>query len=257
MSALTQARFLKPAIVTVIAVDLLALGAFSVRVDNVVRTTTTPAAVVSAVAVPAAPAVVEPVPLQQAVAIGTALGNTISTEPKPVAKPTTTTPAATPSPSATPTATPTDPTPTVPGNVKIARCPIPIKEPSSESSGGLKSLIDFAPAFGPFSAEAFAAAAAYQPALQLIGPILAQYPKYSDQFKPVLTPFLGAFGTVLDAGFAVVGPLYAPYRQQVLEAESKLAAAIAPLTQELVASPLAGCVVELQAALLEDTAPKA
>ncbi|MCZ4498163.1 MAG: hypothetical protein JWQ74_716 [Marmoricola sp.] len=257
MSALTKTRFLRPAIITVIAVDVLALGAFSIRVDNVTRTTTTPAAVVTSVAPPVTVGTVEPVaPIAAATALGTTPGTSISTGTKTATKPTTPpkAPSTTPSEPAEP-ADPATPGDLTDGTVTIPRCPIPIKEPSS--NGGLKSLIDFAPAFGPFSAEAFAAASAYQPALQLIGPILAQYPKYSAQLKPALTPFLNAFGNVLNTGFAVLGPLYAPYRQQVLEAESKLANALAPLTQELVATPVAGCVVELQAALLEDSAPAA
>lgn len=238
-------RFVRPAVIAILALDLIALAAFAVRVETVTRTTTTPAAQLAApVLVPPSVAPL-PDPGSGSVLVPTTVVDAPST-PAPV-------PAAPTTGPARPTPTPTG-TPTVPEEpaVRIARCPIEIKEP--ESNGGLQSLVDFAPAFGPFSAEAFAAASAYQPLLQVIGPVLAQYPKYADQLQPALAPLLGAWQQALDSGFALLGPLYAPYRTQVLEAESKLAAALAPYSKELAASPLAGCLVELQDALLEGPA---
>ncbi|WP_370291466.1 hypothetical protein [Nocardioides sp.] len=100
------------------------------------------------------------------------------------------------------------------------------------------------------SSEAFAAAAAYPPAVQLIGPILSQYPRYEQQLAPLVTPLIAASaqgGTTL---CDLLSPPCAPYRTQVLEAEAALAAGIAPLTQQLVNTPVGGCVIELQNALL-------
>jgi hypothetical protein len=130
-------------------------------------------------------------------------------------------------------------------------CPIPLKEPAT--SGGLQSLIDFAPAFGQFSAEAFAAASAYQPALQLLGPILAQYPKIAPKITPLIVPLLAQWQHVLDSLYALIAPHYAPYRTAVLVAEGKLAAALAPYAQKLADSALGGCIVDLEAALVNDT----
>lgn len=130
-------------------------------------------------------------------------------------------------------------------------CPIPLKEP--DQSGGLQSLIDFAPAFGQFSAEAFAAASAYQPALQLLGPILAQYPDLAPRITPLVGPLLAQWQKVLDSLYRLIGPYYAPYRTQVLDAEGKLAAALAPYAQKLANSPLGGCIVDVEAALVQDT----
>ena len=113
-------------------------------------------------------------------------------------------------------------------------------------------MISFAPAFGEFSAEAFAMASAYQPALELLGPILAQYPKLEPKLARYVDPFVSAFGRLLDTGFAVVAPVYAPHRQDVLDAETKLAAALEPYAQKLATSPLGGCVVELETALVRD-----
>lgn len=240
-----NARFIKPGLIALIAVDLIALGAFAVRVETVTTTTSTPATPVVVAGQPTGPVPQLPVvpPALPAVDLG---GSGVEL---PAATPTpSTTPTPTPAPTEEPTTGPTDPGPDA---VRIARCPIPIKEPTT--SGGLQTLIGFAPAFGPFKAEAFAAAAAYQPLLQLLGPILAKYPEIAPKIEPAMKPFLGAFAGLLDQVFALVEPLYGPYRQQILEAEGELAAALAPITQELAASPLGGCIVELQAALVEDT----
>ena len=149
-------------------------------------------------------------------------------------------------------AAPTSPTSPATGqpHPAIAACPIPLREPAT--NGGLQSLIDFAPAFGPFSAEAFAAASAYQPLLQLIGPILAQYPKLAPKLAPLLDEFLTPWERILDSGFGLLAPFYAPHRQAVLQAESKLAAFFAPYAQQLASSPLGGCVIDLEAALVGD-----
>ena len=102
----------------------------------------------------------------------------------------------------------------------------------------------FAAAFGPFSAEAFALASAYQPELQLLGPILAQYPSIEPVVAPILDPVITSLGTLLTKGLDLVGPLYGPYRTQFLEAETKLAAALAPYAQALAHNELGGCIVE-------------
>jgi len=97
-------------------------------------------------------------------------------------------------------------------------------------------------------------ASAYQPVLQLLGPILAKYPDLATKLSPVLTPLLGYFQNLLDAGFNLLAPYYAPLRPQVLELETKLAAALAPYSQQLANSALGGCIVDVEAALVGDTA---
>jgi hypothetical protein len=240
-----NATFLRPAIITVIALDLAVLAAFSVRLESRTITTTTPGAsaqVAAPVTVPN-PVVPQAPPVIPAAVLGS---GGVPLGPEPSASP-----SSAPSPSAGPSVSPVDPTTPPDEAVTIARCPIKIKEPTT--SGGLQSLIGFAPAFGPFKAEAFAAASAYQPLLQLIGPILAKYPEIAPKIEPAMAPFLQAFAGLLDTVYDLISPVYSPYRQQVLEAETKLATALAPYAESLVASPLGGCVVELQAALLEDT----
>ena len=120
-------------------------------------------------------------------------------------------------------------------------------------AGGVQSLVPLAPAFGPFSAEAFAAASAYQPELELLGPILAQYPKLAPKVAPAMSPLLKLFGMGSNQLFALLSPLYSPHRPQVLQAETKLAAVFAPYSKKLAGQPMAGCVVDLEAALVGDT----
>ncbi len=169
----------------------------------------------------------------------------VATQAPSAPAPAVTTPAA-PTPSTTPITIPTGPTEAPP-----TPCPIALATPAE--SGGLQSLITFAPAFGPFTAEAFAAAAAYQPALELIGPILAQYPKLAPTVEPIIDPLLTELEAGENVGYGIIGPSYASYRPQVLATESALATALAPYSQSLASSALGGCVVDLEAALVGDT----
>jgi len=243
-----QLRYLRPALIAVLVLDVLAVGLFAIRVQTVTRTTTTPAAQLSApVSVPAPAVPVTPGTVTAVLAPGPALSTAGSTSATPPGTPK-------PTPSSEPSSPPTTPV-EGDGSSRIGTCPVPLAKPAHV--GGLQTLIGYAPAFGPFRDEAFAAAAAYQPVLQLLGPILAQYPQIAPRIEPALAPFLDAFAGLLDQGYALVAPLYAPHRAQVLDAEAKLAAALAPYAQKLVTSPLGGCVVQLQAALLGDTEPTA
>ena len=169
--------------------------------------------------------------------------------PPVVLPPTSTAPSA---PSSTPTSPPSGGSSTPPVVTAAANCPIPLAKPVT--NGGLQSLIDFAPAFGPFEAEAFAMASAYQPVLQLLGPILAQFPALETQFQPQITALLTPFQNVLNSVYSIIAPLYSPYREQVLTAETKFAAFLAPYAQSLANSPLGGCVVDVEAALVGDVA---
>jgi hypothetical protein len=162
-----------------------------------------------------------------------------------------------PAPSASPVPTTSstgNPTPSAPGGTQPlapASCPIKISD-APPQSGGLQSLISFAPAFGEFSAEAFAMASAYQPMLELLGPILAQYPEMAPKIAPLVTPLVSVLRTATNTLFGLLAPIYTPYRQQVLKAETKLAAGLAPYAKKLATSPLGGCIVDLETALVQD-----
>jgi hypothetical protein len=233
----------KAVIGAIVVLDLVTLGAFGIHST---KTTT------STVAVPAQPATPAPADPSATPDPGAPTGSGVPLGATDLAADTqqiasggkTTTPPKDPGGS--------DPG-TPPDDFVAAKCPIDLPEPAHD--GGLQSLITFAPAFGPFKDEAFAAAAAYQPLLQLLGPILAQYPKFAPTLDPALAPLLTAFEGVLNQGFTLLGPYYTPYRQKILKAESDLATALAPYSQKLAASPLAGCLVDLEAALVNDTKP--
>jgi hypothetical protein len=196
----------------------------------------------------------------------------------PSAAPTSPTPSPTPSPSilpilaVAPSTTPSAPrsssssTPVSPPSTGssssggssptvTATCPLGLKVPTE--TGGLQSLISLAPAFGPFSAEAFAAAGAYAPLLTLLGPILAEYPALAPKFASFTNPLVAVFAAITTAGFGLLSPLYGPYREKVLDAESKLAAAFAPYANQLVNSPVGGCAIAVESLLLDPASASA
>lgn len=125
-------------------------------------------------------------------------------------------------------------------------CPLPL--PVATSSGGLQSLVGFAPAFGPFSSEGFALAPAYAPLLQLFGPIIAKLAAESPQGAPVLDPLLATLQTLSSSGYTALAPLYGPYRTQFLSVETQIANGLAPYSEQLAGSQAAVCLVDLESA---------
>lgn len=239
-------RAARNGVLALVVLDLLALFAFSVRTSTTTARTVTPLALASPVATTptppsaalvAAPPVAAPAPAVPVAAppqVGPALA---AVGERPSISRTSAVPAQTP-----PASQPSAPAGT---------CPIPLQPPAQ--TGGLQSLISFAPAFGDFTSEAFAMAAAYQPALELIGPILAQYPALAPKVGPLVTPLLDQWQGVETSVYALIAPYYTPHRTQVLDAEAKLAGVLAPYAQQLANSPLGACVVDLEAALVNDT----
>jgi hypothetical protein len=238
-------RVVRTALTALVVLDLLAVAGFAVHRTTVTTRTSRPAA--SSLPEPATSTQPTPSPVatgsQPLTAAGVTLPTVSSTSSSPAGGDTTT----------APTAPVTPPTGGVPAVqvAAIGKCPIKIATPAE--LGGVQSLVTFAPAFGPFSAEAFAAAAAYQPELELLGPILAEYPKFAPALEPLLAPVLALFATGSNSLFSLIAPFYTPHRTAVLSAETQLGAALAPLSAKLAATPLAGCVVDLEAALVGDT----
>lgn len=240
-------RVARAIVTAVVLLDLAALVGFAFHTTTSVTRTVTPIAAAAPVT-PSAPAATGPG--------GSDGGGTPITVPVSDNQPAprSTAPTHTPSPKPIKTHKPTRPpehtVPPVP-KTPVGKCPVKLAEP--KHMGGVQSLVAMAPAFGPFSAEAFAAASAYQPELELLGPILAQYPKFAPKVAPAMTPLLKLFGMGSNQLFGVISPLYTPHRAQVLQAETKLAAVFAPYSERLVSQPFAGCVVDLEAALVGDT----
>jgi hypothetical protein len=133
------------------------------------------------------------------------------------------------------------------------QCPLGLAPASN--TGGLQSLVVFAPAFGPWSSEGFALAPAYAPLLQLFGPVIAQLAAQSPQAAPVLDPVLTTLETLATQGYTTVSPLYGPYREQMLGAETQLASALAPYSEQLANSAAGSCLVDLESLLVSQSQP--
>lgn len=125
-------------------------------------------------------------------------------------------------------------------------CPLPLSP--ATTSGGLQSLVGFAPAFGPLASEGFALAPAYAPLLQLFGPVIAKLAAESPQGAPVLDPLLATLQTLSTSGYTALAPLYGPYRTQFLSVETQIANALAPYSEQLAGSQAGACLVDLESA---------
>ena len=126
-------------------------------------------------------------------------------------------------------------------------CPLALPVPAQ--AGGLASLIGLAPLLGPFTAEAFAPAAAYQPVLQVLGPLLVEFAKEYAVAEPSLTPLINQIKSLENQGFTVLSPLYGPYRTYVLSLETALATALAPFAQLAASNPASSCLVDVEGIL--------
>jgi hypothetical protein len=135
-------------------------------------------------------------------------------------------------------------TPPAPVANVLPACPLPLPAPAVQ--GGLQSLIPFAPVFGPFSAEAFASAATFQPLLELFGPFLVDFAQQYAAAQPEVTPLLLQLEALENQGYALLAPFYAPYREQFLTAETNLATALAPVASSLVENPASACIVDFE-----------
>ena len=121
--------------------------------------------------------------------------------------------------------------------------------PAPQEVGGLQNLIRLVPLFGPFSPEAFAMLPAFEPGFQVLGPLFPLFETGLDQLAPVLDPLTPVVQQLGDAGFALLGPLYAPYREDVLAGEAQLAAYLQPIVQQLADTPGSECLVALEGVL--------
>lgn len=235
VAALRRARL---AVAALVVADLLALVAFAFHRTTTLTdvTTAAPAPRPVEAAVPALPA---PAPLDVTAAAPISLRVSAGAPAT----------AAAPQPVSGFSSAPVPPGPVAPAaGPRVAACPLPVQRPAQ--TGGVQSLITLAPAFGPYSAEAFAAASAYQPVLELVGPVLAEYPALAPTVEPLLEPLLAGWEALLLSGYDVTSPFYSPYRQQVLKAETQLATVLAPYAQQLAASAGASCLIGEEAALL-------
>ncbi len=121
--------------------------------------------------------------------------------------------------------------------------------PPPARNGGLQSLIGLVPAFGPFSAEAFAFAPAYEPLLKVFGPFLPLLNDVAVTNDPAYAPLIELLQKLEGTGFEALQPIYGPYRPAVLDAAKTLANTFAPGTKALAEAPGIECIQALEGLL--------
>ncbi|MFT3899295.1 MAG: hypothetical protein QM728_03495 [Gordonia sp. (in: high G+C Gram-positive bacteria)] len=124
--------------------------------------------------------------------------------------------------------------------------------PLRTQQGGLSSLINLAPAAGPFMSEAFALGSVYQPMLSIAGPLLAEIEPVIAANLPWINPLIDQAQAVGAVVLEAILPYYGPYRQQVLTLEGGIARDLTPILQRLASTPQAVCFVAWQAKAIRD-----
>ncbi|GAA2066351.1 hypothetical protein [Williamsia deligens] len=127
-------------------------------------------------------------------------------------------------------------------------CPLGLPEPAK--SGGLSSIVELSPMFGPFASEVFSLGPAIQPMMQLAGPLLAELEPVIHQNLPWITPILNGIAGAGEVVLAAILPFYGPYRDQFIASEGKFAASIAPVLTATYDSPAAACLTAVQGELI-------
>ncbi|HZN14233.1 MAG TPA: hypothetical protein VFB78_08205 [Acidimicrobiales bacterium] len=150
--------------------------------------------------------------------------------------PTNTATAAAPAPAApAPSAAPTEP----PSTNGLAPCPLGLAVPTQQA--GLANLVGLVPLFGPFSPEAFAMVPAFEPGFPLFGPLIVAGGEQLDANADGVGALVGVVHPLQQAGFDALSPLYAPYRQQVLDGETAVANTVKPGVAAFASLPGASC----------------
>lgn len=124
--------------------------------------------------------------------------------------------------------------------------PCPLGLPRPARSGGLSSIVELSPMFGPFASEVFSLGPAIQPLMQLAGPILAELEPVIHENLPWITPVLNGIAGAGEVVLAAILPFYGPYREQFIASEGRFAASVAPVLQATYDSPAAACLTALQ-----------
>jgi hypothetical protein len=124
--------------------------------------------------------------------------------------------------------------------VQLAACELGLPVPNEQA--GLANLVTLVPAFGPFSPEAFAMVPAFAPAFPLFGPMIIAGGEQLDAHADEINTLISAAHPLEQAGFDALNPLYGPYRQQFLAAETQLASTLQPGVAAFASAPGATCV---------------
>jgi hypothetical protein len=121
----------------------------------------------------------------------------------------------------------------------LAPCPLGLPVPTEQA--GLANLVAIVPLFGPFSAEAFAMVPAFEPGFPLMGPLIVAGGQQLDANADAVNALVGVVHPLEQAGFDALNPLYAPYRQQVLDGEAAIATGLRPGVEAFANLPGASC----------------
>jgi hypothetical protein len=143
----------------------------------------------------------------------------------------------------------TAPLTAAPTNAPAAACPA---LPAPTDEGGIGSIYPLLPLFGPLSSEAFVWLPLLQTLVPLVAPLLPLAQQVLVSAQPELNVLLPVFENVLNSGYAVIGPEYAPYRQQVLNAEQQLVNLFLPFAQGGTTLPGAACLAPLEGIIVTD-----
>jgi hypothetical protein len=148
-----------------------------------------------------------------------------------------------PTTSPAPTTMPAAPPSNNGSGVQLAACELGLPVPTEPA--GLANLVSLVPAFGPFSPEAFAMVPAFEPAFPLFGPMIVAGGEQLDAHADAVNTAIGLVHPLEQSGYDALSPLYGPYRQQFLAAESQAASALRPGVAAFAAAPGATCVPAL------------
>jgi hypothetical protein len=136
-----------------------------------------------------------------------------------------------------------------------AACPAGLPAPTTE--GGIGNLYPLIPFFGPFSSEAFVWLPLLQTLVPSFAPLLPSAQTALVAIQPEINVLLAIVEELEASGYAVIGPQYAPYRQQVLNAEQQLVDILLPLAQEGTTLPGSACLPDVEGIIvtyLDETA---
>jgi hypothetical protein len=104
-------------------------------------------------------------------------------------------------------------------------------------TGGIGEIFPIISLFGPFTSEAVSWLPVVNALTPLISPLLPTFGDGVDKLQPLLNVLVPILNDLEQKGFDAISPLYAPYRQQILDAENQLANAFAPYVTQIVNLP--------------------
>jgi hypothetical protein len=134
-------------------------------------------------------------------------------------------------------------------NATAGGCPAGLPAPTNP--GAIGDIYPLIPLFGPFSSEAFVWLPLLETLVPVVGPLLPLAEGLLVELQPVLNVLLPIVENLEAEGFAVISPYYAPYRQEVLNAEQQLVELLLPLAQAGASLPGAACLADIEGLIVQ------